>query len=90
MPDNHAKTECAPADSGDLDAEISQPLDGHAKYGVKYLQDALAGKELPLGKTDHGSEVVDFNGNRTDLLPATLVTKANVDDKALWGNTAQK
>jgi ABC-type sugar transport system substrate-binding protein len=76
--------------SGDLDAEISQPLDGYAKYGVQYLLDALAGKELKLGKTDHGSEVVEFNGNKMDLLPAVLVTKANVDDKSLWGNTTQK
>jgi hypothetical protein len=57
---------------------------------VQYLLDALAGKELKLGKTDHGSEVVEFNGNKMDLLPAVLVTKANVDDKSLWGNTAQK
>ncbi|MBV9222321.1 MAG: sugar ABC transporter substrate-binding protein [Methylobacteriaceae bacterium] len=76
--------------SGDLDAEISQPLDGYAKYGIKYLQDALAGKELALGKTDHGSEVVEFNGNKMDLLPAVLVTKANVDDKSLWGNNTAK
>ena len=32
--------------SGDLDAGISQPLDLYAKYGVQYLLDALAGKEL--------------------------------------------
>ena len=75
--------------SGDLDAGISQPLDLYAKYGVQYLLDALAGKELSLGKTDHGSEVVEFNGNKMDLLPAVLVTKANVDDPALWGNQAK-
>jgi ABC-type sugar transport system substrate-binding protein len=72
--------------SGDLDAGISQPLDAYAKYGVIYLQDALAGKELKLGKTDHDSEVVEYNGNKMDLLPAVLVTKENVDDPALWGN----
>ena len=72
--------------SGDLDAGISQPLDLYAKYGVQYLLDALAGKELTLGKTDHGSEVVEFNGNKMDLLPAVLVTKENVDDRDLWGN----
>lgn len=76
--------------SGGLDAAISQPLDLYAKYGVKYLQDALAGKPLALGKTDHGSEVVEFSGNKMDLLPAVLVTKANVDDPALWGNQAKK
>jgi ABC-type sugar transport system substrate-binding protein len=75
--------------SGDLDAGISQPLDLYAKYGVQYLLDALAGKELALGKTDHGSEVVEFNGNKMDLLPAVLVTKENVDDPALWGNQAK-
>ena len=74
---------------GTLDAAISQPLDGYAKYGVQYLKDALAGKELKLGPTDHDSEIVDFNGNMMDLLPATLVPKDNVDDPALWGNQAK-
>lgn len=74
---------------GALDAAISQPLDGYAKYGVKYLTDALNGVELKLGPTDHGSEIVDFNGNMMDLLPATLVTKDNVDDATLWGNQVQ-
>jgi ribose transport system substrate-binding protein len=73
-----------------LDAAISQPLDAYATYGVKYLQDALAGKTLALGKTDHGSEIIEFNGNKMDLLPAVLVTKANVDDPALWGNQTKK
>jgi ribose transport system substrate-binding protein len=76
--------------SGDLDAAISQPLDAYAKYGVEYLQDALAGKTLALGKTDHGSEVIEFNGNKMDLLPAVLVTKANANDPALWGNQTKK
>lgn len=74
---------------GTLDAAISQPLDGYAKYGVQYLEDALAGKTLKDGPTDHGSTIVDFNGNNMDLLPATLVTKDNVDDKSLWGNQAK-
>jgi ABC-type sugar transport system substrate-binding protein len=74
---------------GALDAAISQPLDGYAKYGVQYLQDALDGKELKVGPTDHGSEIVEFNGNMMDLLPATLVKIDNVDDAALWGNQAE-
>jgi ABC-type sugar transport system substrate-binding protein len=72
--------------SGDLDAGISQPLDLYAKYGVQYLQDALAGKALNLGPTDHNSVVVEFNGNKMDLLPAVLVTKQNAEDPNLWGN----
>jgi len=74
---------------GVLDAEISQPLDGYAKYGLQYLNDALAGKDIPLGPTDHDSKVVMFNGNKMDLLPAVLVTKDNVDDSSLWGNQAK-
>lgn len=74
---------------GVLDAAVSQPLDGYAKYGVQYLKDALAGKTLELGPTDHDSEVVEFNGNKMDLLPATLVTRDNVDDPGLWGNQAE-
>jgi ribose transport system substrate-binding protein len=74
---------------GALDAAISQPLDGYAKYGVQYLKDALAGKALEVGPTDHGSEIVEFNGNMMDLLPATLVKIDNVDDDALWGNQAE-
>jgi ribose transport system substrate-binding protein len=75
---------------GSLDAEISQPLDGYAKYGLQYLQDALDGKDIPLGQTDHDSKVVMFNGNKMDLLPAVLVTKDNVEDSKLWGNQAAK
>lgn len=75
--------------NGRLDASISQPIDGYAKYGVQYLKDALAGKELALGKTDHGSEIVEYYGGKMDLLPAVLVTKQNVDDPALWGNQAK-
>ena len=75
--------------SGELDAGISQPLDLYAKYGVQYLVDALAGKELALGKTDHGTEVVEFNGNKMDLLPAVLVTKENVDDPESVGKPGQ-
>ena len=71
---------------GVLDAEISQPLDLYAKYGLEYLQRAVRGEKIGLGTTDHGTEIVDFNGNPMDLLPAVLVTRANVDDKSLWGN----
>jgi ABC-type sugar transport system substrate-binding protein len=71
---------------GTLDALVSQPLDGYAKYGVQYLKEAAEGSLPEKGKTDHDSEVIDFKGNLMDLLPATLVTKSNVDDSSLWGN----
>ena len=75
---------------GILDAEISQPLDLYAKYGLEYLTKAKRGEQIALGKTDHGTEVRDFSGNPMDLLPAVLVTRDNVDDQALWGNQVKK
>lgn len=71
---------------GELDATVSQPLEAYAKYGVEYLRAAVNGEVFEAGPTDHGSEIIDFNGNLMDLLPAPLVTKENVDDPALWGN----
>ena len=73
--------------SGEIDATISQPADLYAKYGIYYAQAALQGKTFKPGPTDHGSNIVAWgNGNLEDQLPAPLVTKANVDDKSLWGN----
>jgi ABC-type sugar transport system substrate-binding protein len=74
---------------GLLDAAISQPLDLYVKYGLLYLQDAVAGKEFATGPTDHDSRIEEFNGNLMDLLPAPTVTAANVDDDTLWGNQVQ-
>jgi len=71
---------------GTMDAEISQPADLYVKYGLQYLKNALAGKPLKPGPTDHGTKVVMFNGNPMDLVPATLVTKKNVNDTKLWAN----
>ena len=71
---------------GLLDATISQPLNLYVKYGLQYLQDAVAGETFEVGETDHDSRVEDFNGNLMDLLPAPIVTAENVDDDSLWGN----
>ena len=71
---------------GLLDAAISQPLNLYVKYGLEYLQDAVAGETFAVGPTDHDSRIEDFNGNLMDLLPAPIVTSANVDDPLLWAN----
>ena len=73
--------------AGTLDATISQPVDLYAKYGVQYLQDARAGKTLATGATEHDSTVVQDGEYLVDLLPAPVVTQANVDDPALWANS---
>lgn len=69
-----------------VDTVISQPLDLYARYGLSYLEDAVEGKTFHTGPTDHGSHIVEYKGNLMDLLPAPIVTKANVSDPQLWGN----
>jgi ribose transport system substrate-binding protein len=73
--------------AGEIDATVSQPADLYAKYGIFYAKAALEGKTFQPGKTDHDSTIVQVReGVLEDQLPAPLVTKQNVDDKALWGN----
>ena len=74
---------------GWLDVSISQPLDLYVQYGLEYLQAAVDGQKWEAGPTEHNSEIVIFNGNPMDLLPAPLVTIENVDDPSLWGNQVQ-
>jgi ABC-type sugar transport system substrate-binding protein len=72
-----------------LDAAISQPLNLYVKWGLYYLQNAVAGKSFGPGPTDHDSRIEMFNGNPMDMLPAPVVTKANVDDPSLWANSVR-
>jgi len=73
---------------GEIDATVSQPADLYAKYGLYYIKAALEGKTFKPGKTDHDSTIIQLQpGILEDQLPAPLVTKQNVDDKTLWGNT---
>ena len=71
---------------GQLDAAISQPLNLYVKWGLYYLEGAVAGKAFAPGPTDHDSRIEMMNGNPMDMLPAPTVTKANVDDPSLWAN----
>jgi ribose transport system substrate-binding protein len=73
--------------AGQIDATVSQPADLYAQYALFYAKAALAGTTFKPGPTDHNSTIVSWgSGNLEDQLPAPLVTKANVDDKSLWGN----
>jgi ribose transport system substrate-binding protein len=74
---------------GYLDAAVSQPLNLYVKWGLYYLEGAEAGKTFAPGPTDHDSRIVMFDGNPMDLLPAPVVTKANVDDPSLWANSVK-
>ncbi len=72
---------------GLIDATVAQPADLYAKYGLYYMKAAFAGRHFKPGPTDHASRIVTVSGgNLEDELPARLVTRANVDDTALWGN----
>ncbi|GGI98742.1 sugar ABC transporter substrate-binding protein [Streptomyces brasiliensis] len=73
---------------GQIDATVSQPADAYAKYGMYYIKAAMEGKTFQPGPTDHDSTIVKLpSGILEDQLPAPLVTKENVDDPKLWGNT---
>jgi simple sugar transport system substrate-binding protein/ribose transport system substrate-binding protein len=75
---------------GEIDATVSQPADSYAKYGLYYVKAAMQGKTFRPGPTDHGSTIVELpSGLLEDQLPAPLVTKENVDDPELWGNTVK-
>jgi len=71
---------------GFVDAVVSQPLPGYAKWAMYYLREAFAGKTFAPGPTSHGSTIVRLGENLADVLATTVVTKANVDDPGLWGN----
>jgi ABC-type sugar transport system substrate-binding protein len=83
--------------SGQIDATVSQPADLYAKYGLYYVQAALAGKTFQPGATDHDSTIIQVRpGLLEDQLQAPLVTSDGAtiggektlksDDKSLWGN----
>lgn len=72
---------------GYMDNLVAQPLVQQCEQAVAYLKLALEGGEVKAGPTDHGSEIIDENGVLTDFIPALFVTKDNVDDEAIWGNT---
>jgi ribose transport system substrate-binding protein len=75
---------------GQIDATVSQPADLYAKYGMYYIKAAMEGKTFEPGPTDHDSEIVELSGGiLEDQLPAPLVTKDNIDDPELWGNTVK-
>lgn len=75
---------------GQIDATISQPAEAYARYAMYYIKRAMAGEKFKPGPTDHGSTILELpNGMLEDQLPAPLVTRKNVDDKDLWGNTVQ-
>jgi simple sugar transport system substrate-binding protein/ribose transport system substrate-binding protein len=76
---------------GEEDATVSQPATLYAQYAVFYAKQALLGVKYHAGlKTDHGSKIVTLLGNLEDAIVAPVVSKANVNNPALWGNYKKK
>ncbi len=76
---------------GYIDATVSQPADAYAQYGLYYARAAIAGRTFKPGPTDHDSTIVTLpNGMLEDRLPAPLITKADVNDRRYWGNSAAR
>ncbi|MBB5801797.1 simple sugar transport system substrate-binding protein/ribose transport system substrate-binding protein [Saccharothrix ecbatanensis] len=73
---------------GEIDATVSQPADTYAGIALHWAKQAMSGTTPKEGPTEHGSNVIALPNGFEDQLPAPLVTKDNVDDPALWGNSA--
>jgi len=75
---------------GQYDASISQPLTNYVDGLLAIIQaTAKDGKKISVGPAEFGGikgNVVKIPAGPDFQLPATPVTKANVDDKTLWGN----
>lgn len=74
---------------GEIDATVSQPADSYAGIALYWAKQAMAGVTPKVGPTEHGSTVIELPNGFEDQLPAPLVTKDNVDDSSLWGNSAR-
>ncbi|MBO3678561.1 sugar ABC transporter substrate-binding protein [Streptomyces sp. NEAU-YJ-81] len=79
--------ELAAIRKGLIDATVSQPANLYAVYAMRYIKQAMARKPFKVGPTRHDSTIVRLpGGNLEDQPPAPLVTRANVDNRSLWGN----
>lgn len=71
---------------GRMDLVISQPLNRYGEFAAKYIQAAINGEKQSVG-TGISGPITDVDGHLTAYISADLVTKENVDDPALWGNS---
>jgi ABC-type sugar transport system substrate-binding protein len=72
--------------SDELDATVSQPLSGYAQVTCDLIQQQVVeGQALEPGEAENG-EIITTDIGHEYQIPATLVTKDNVDDPSLWGN----
>lgn len=91
------KSELEAIKRGDIDATVSQPADGYAHWALFYAKAAAEGKTFQVGKTEHGSNIVQpREGLLEDQIIAPVVTAdgaklgdlqtVKADSPDLWGN----
>jgi ribose transport system substrate-binding protein len=74
---------------GWLQATVEQPLTAQAEGVAMFLDDVIAGKKIKPGKYTVGgfeSDLVIKDYGPELMIPGSVITKANVDDKKFWGN----
>ncbi|WP_417564126.1 sugar ABC transporter substrate-binding protein [Microbacterium sp.] len=73
--------------AGQIDFTVEQPLNAYGQRVAYFLDAALAGKTFSEGPDEFGGQIVKTeSGALENLVPATLITRDNVDDDTLWGN----
>lgn len=73
--------------AGEIDFTVEQPLNAYGQRVAYFLDAALAGKTFSEGPDEFGGQIVKTaTGSLENLVPATLVTRENVDEGTLWGN----
>lgn len=72
---------------GQIDFTVEQPLNAYGQRTAHFLAAALAGKTMSEGDDGFGGVIVKTVTGFENLVPATLVTKENVDETTFWGNS---
>ena len=78
---------------GWLQATVEQPLTAQAEGVAMFLDDVIAGKEIKPGTYTVGgfkSDLVIKEYGPELMIPGSVITKKNVDDKKFWGNQVGK
>jgi ribose transport system substrate-binding protein len=78
---------------GWLQATVEQPLTAQAEGVAMFLDDVIAGKEIKPGTYTVGgfeSDLVIKEYGPELMIPGSVITKDNVDDKKFWGNQVGK
>jgi ribose transport system substrate-binding protein len=77
---------------GWLQATVEQPLTAQAEGVAMFLDEVIAGEEIKPGTYKVGGFDADLKIKSYGpelMIPGSVITKENVDDKKFWGNQVQ-